>query len=216
MHAALRRAAARDLRERCAIGDPLEPATLVGPLIDGARSMRMQAALAAARDAGRHGALRRARRRRRAPAYYVRPAIVEMPAQRRPDAATRPSRRSSTSSPYDTLDEAIALNNAVRARARRRRSSRATCARPSCSCRRAAPTAASPTSTSAPAAPRSAARSAARRRPAAAASRAPTPGRPTCAARPTRSTTASGCRWRRASVSTSDAPGARGGDCAQS
>ena len=53
-----------------------------------------------------------------------------------------------------------------------------------------APTAASPTSTSARRAPRSAARSAARRRPAAAARPAPTPGRPTCAARPTRSTTA--------------------------
>ena len=52
----------------------------------------------------------------------------------------------------------------------------------------AAAIAASPTSTSAPAARRSAARSAARRIPAAAANPAATPGRPTCAARPTPST----------------------------
>ena len=69
--------------------------------------------------------------------------------------------------------------------------------------RRRLATAASPTSTSARAAPRSAARSAARRRPAAAASRAPTRGRPTCAAPPTRSTTRARCRWRRASRSMS-------------
>ena len=56
-------------------------------------------------------------------------------------------------------------------------------------CRPTARTAGSPTSTSGRRAPRSAARSAARRRPAAAASPARTPGGPTCAARPTRSTT---------------------------
>src|SRR6218665_2420443 len=64
--------------------------------------------------------------------------------------------------------------------------------------------AASQTSTSAPRAPRSAAPSAARRKPAAAANPAPTPGRRTCAARPTRSTTRARCRWPRASSSTSD------------
>ena len=51
-------------------------------------------------------------------------------------------------------------------------------------------------------APRSAARSAARRTPAADASRAATPGRPTCGGRPTRSTGAAICRWRRACGST--------------
>ena len=51
---------------------------------------------------------------------------------------------------------------------------------------RAAATAASPTSTSAPAARKSAARSAAKRKPAAAARAAATPGRPTCAGRPSR------------------------------
>ena len=64
--------------------------------------------------------------------------------------------------------------------------------------RRPAATAASPTSTSAPRARRSAARSAARRKPAAGASRARIPGRPTCAGRPTRSTGAASCRSRRA------------------
>ncbi len=71
-------------------------------------------------------------------------------------------------------------------------------ARPRSSCPTAGATAASPTSTSAPRAPRSAARSAARRRRAAGASRAPTPGSPTCAARPTRSTGARICRSPRA------------------
>ena len=86
---------------------------------------------------------------------------------------------------YDDLDEAIALQNGV-PQGSRRRSSRPTCARPSNSSPRRAPTAGSPTSTSGRAAPRSAARSAARRRPAAVASRGPTRGEPTCAARPQR------------------------------
>ena len=100
--------------------------------------------------------------------YYVRPAIVEMPAQTDivrardlradplrdalPRRSTRPSRCTTTCR-----------------RACRRASSRPTCARRSASCRRPAPIAASPTSTSARRAPRSAARSAARRKPAAAA-----------------------------------------------
>ena len=67
-----------------------------------------------------------------------------------------------------------------------------------------APTAASPTSISAPAVPRSAARSAARRRPAAGASRVRTRGRPTCAGKPTRSTTPTHCHWRRGSSSSSE------------
>jgi aldehyde dehydrogenase (NAD+) len=58
------------------VGDPLDPGTLVGPLIDRAAVEAMQAALAEARQQGGavHGG---------APVEgcYVRPALVEMPAQ---------------------------------------------------------------------------------------------------------------------------------------
>ena len=102
---------------------------------------------------------------------------------------------------FETLDEAIALNNGVPQGLSSARSSRSTCATAEEFLSAPAATAASPTSTSARRAPRSAARSAARRKPAAAANPAPTPGRPTCAARPTRSTGAANCRSRRASSS---------------
>ena len=89
---------------------------------------------------------------------------------------------------YETLDEAIALHNDVpqglsSAIFTNDLREAETFLRP------AAAIAASPTSTSAPAARRSAAHSAAKRTPAVAARPAATPGRPTCAARPTRSTT---------------------------
>jgi aldehyde dehydrogenase (NAD+) len=95
------------------IGNPLEDGTLIGPLIDGASFERMQAALAAAKAAGgsvHFGA-------RVAPAgvdggHYVRPALVEMPAQCGPmlEETFAPILYVV---PYDTLDEAIELNNAV-------------------------------------------------------------------------------------------------------
>ena len=87
--------------------------------------------------------------------------------------------------PVESLDEAIAAAERLARTACRRRSSPTGCRTRSASCRPPAATAASPTSTSAPRAPRSAAPSAARRTPAAGASRARMPGRPTCAARPT-------------------------------
>ena len=117
------------------------------------------------------------------------PALVEMPAQIGPMLRE-------TFAPilyvmrYRDFDEAIALHNARRRRAvvldlhPRPARGRGASSRPP------APIAASPTSISAPPAPRSAARSAARRRPAAAARPARTPGRPICAAPPTRSITA--------------------------
>ena len=190
------------------IGDPLEPGTLVGPLID-AGGVRRHADGARPARAADGGTVARRRARRwptRCPdAYYVRPAIVEMPAQtdvvRERDVRADPLR--------DALPRARRGDRAAQRRAAgpvlvhlHQRPARG----------RAVPvgrrvaTAASPTSTSARAAPRSAARSAARRRPAAAASRARTPGRPTCAGRPTRSTTRPSCRSRRASCSTQDDP----------
>ena len=94
------------------VGDPRTEGTLIGPLIDRAALTAMQSALAAARDQGGtvHGG---------APVTqgvpngaYVAPALVEMPAQ---TAIVRHE----TFAPilyvltYDTLDEAIALQNDV-------------------------------------------------------------------------------------------------------
>ncbi|MFN3473291.1 MAG: aldehyde dehydrogenase family protein [Blastomonas sp.] len=96
---------------RLPIGDPRDSANLAGPLIDEASFDAMQAALADARALGArvHGG-----ERIDGPGegVYVRPAVVEMPAQ------TGPMLRE-TFAPilyclrYDTLDEAIALNNAA-------------------------------------------------------------------------------------------------------
>ncbi len=92
-----------------AIGDPREPETLVGPLIDEAAFDGMEAALAAARQAG--GQVSGGERLDR-DGVYVRPAIVELP-----DHAGPVLRE--TFAPilyvfrYASLDEALALHNAV-------------------------------------------------------------------------------------------------------
>src|SRR5271165_1597824 len=95
------------------IGDPREPGTLVGPLIDLAARERMAAALERAKDEGGRvhggGAVVDG-----VPSggAYAKPAIVEMPGQ-------SPVVREETFAPilytlgYDTLDEAIALQNDV-------------------------------------------------------------------------------------------------------
>ncbi len=93
------------------IGDPRAAGTLVGPLIDAAARDRMMAQLDRARaEGGRvHGGTRVDRAGAGA---YVSPAIVEMPAQ-------TDTVREETFAPilyvlaYDTLDEAIALQNDV-------------------------------------------------------------------------------------------------------
>jgi len=97
---------------RISIGNPLEGDALVGPLIDGQAFAAMQAALDAARAAGGtvHGGERVDVNGDAA--FYVRPALVEMPAQ-------APCVEQETFAPilyvlkYDTLDEAITLQNAV-------------------------------------------------------------------------------------------------------
>ncbi|MFN3647817.1 MAG: aldehyde dehydrogenase family protein [Gemmobacter sp.] len=94
------------------IGDPRSATTLVGPLIDHAARDAMFAALEAARADG--GAVHGGRAATGAPqgGAYVEPAVVEMPAQ------TAVVKRE-TFAPilyvlgYDTLDEAIALQNDV-------------------------------------------------------------------------------------------------------
>jgi aldehyde dehydrogenase (NAD+) len=98
--------------EKLSIGDPLA-GHLVGPLIDKHAFEAMQSALRSAREEG--GAVfggERVLASNFADAYYVQPAIVEMPAQ--VDTVRR-----ETFAPilyvmgYDGLEEAIALQNAV-------------------------------------------------------------------------------------------------------
>ncbi len=96
------------------IGDPLDPATLVGPLIDEAAVQAMQAALDAARAQGGQILAGGGRVTDGVPAggAYVRPALVAMPGQ---SAIVRQE----TFAPilwvmgYCDLDEAIALQNDV-------------------------------------------------------------------------------------------------------
>ncbi|MCX7890913.1 MAG: aldehyde dehydrogenase family protein [Burkholderiales bacterium] len=98
---------------RIRVGNPLEAATLVGPLIDGRAFEAMQAALAEARAEGgrvHHG--ERVTVPGAESGFYVRPALVEMPTQtalvwRETFAPVLYALR------YRTLDAAIELHNAV-------------------------------------------------------------------------------------------------------
>jgi len=103
----------RQAYESVKVGNPLEDGTLVGPLIDGAAYEQMQAGLADAREAG--GTVTSGQRCEDGmppDAFYVRPALVEMPEQTGPVPKE-------TFAPilyvmrYTELDEAIALHNAV-------------------------------------------------------------------------------------------------------
>ena len=96
-----------------AVGSPAEPGTLVGPLINASAYERMQASIARAREAG--GTLVVGGERvdvNGSASFYVRPALMRMPAQAEVV-------REETFAPllyvlsYETLDEAIALNNDV-------------------------------------------------------------------------------------------------------
>jgi aldehyde dehydrogenase (NAD+) len=94
------------------IGNPLETGTLVGPLIDRQAFDRMQSALAAAKAAG--GTITGGERVENgsADAFYVRPALVEMPEQTGPV-------EQETFAPilyvmkYNDFDRVLALHNAV-------------------------------------------------------------------------------------------------------
>ncbi|WP_420476298.1 aldehyde dehydrogenase family protein [Noviherbaspirillum sp. ST9] len=95
------------------VGNPLEKGTLVGPLIDGGAFDAMQNALAKAKaDGGIVTGGERVQPPGGDDGFYVRPALVEMPAQ-------TPVMHHETFAPilyvvrYRTLDEAIAWNNAV-------------------------------------------------------------------------------------------------------
>jgi aldehyde dehydrogenase (NAD+) len=96
------------------IGDPREDRTLVGPLIDGAAYQAMQAALDQAQaEGGRVCGGERVLAAQYPDAFYVRPALVEMPAQ---TAIVGEE----TFAPilyvlrYTELADAIALHNGVR------------------------------------------------------------------------------------------------------
>ncbi|MDO5103511.1 MAG: aldehyde dehydrogenase family protein [Lautropia sp.] len=100
--------------EKLPIGSPLDAGTLVGPLIDKDSFDGFEKALSAAQGEG--GKLlvggKRVNAEQAADAYYVQPAIVEMPAQ-------TDTVRHETFAPilyvltYEKLDEALALQNDV-------------------------------------------------------------------------------------------------------
>lgn len=116
VHASVREALVARLKKVYAslpVGNPLDGATLVGPLIDGAGFDNMQSALKSAiAEGGRVTGGERALREQYPDAYYVRPAIVEMPAQ------TDTVRRE-TFAPilyvltYEDFEDAVALQNDV-------------------------------------------------------------------------------------------------------
>ena len=95
------------------VGDPREAGVLVGPLIDEAAYQGMQAALIAAREqGGRVSGGERVLADAMPKAYYVAPALVQMPGQtaivcHETFAPILYTLR------YETLDEAIALHNDV-------------------------------------------------------------------------------------------------------
>jgi aldehyde dehydrogenase (NAD+) len=100
--------------EKLPIGSPLDPGTLVGPLVNERAHASYLSAVSAAQDAG--GSLvvggERVLGADAPDAYYVRPTVVRMPEQS--EVVQR-----ETFAPllyvmtYDDLDEAVALNNAV-------------------------------------------------------------------------------------------------------
>jgi aldehyde dehydrogenase (NAD+) len=103
----------RTAYESVQVGSPLDRSILVGPLIDGAAFERMEEALSrASREGGRVHGGERVLQDVWPDAYYVRPAIVEMPAQ---TAVVKEE----TFAPilyamrYRDFDDAIALHNGV-------------------------------------------------------------------------------------------------------
>ncbi len=95
------------------IGDPLKPGTLVGPLIDAASFARMQETLATLRAQGAQVHFGERLEIGGPDSFYVRPALVEMASQ------TGPMLEETFAPilyvcPYESMDEAIALNNGVK------------------------------------------------------------------------------------------------------
>ena len=100
-------------RAQLPIGSPVEPGTLIGPLIDAQAFDAMQSALGAAREqGGQVSGGERALEQQFPEAFYVVPALVRMPAQTAVvcHETFAPILYTLT---YSTLDEAIALQNGV-------------------------------------------------------------------------------------------------------
>ncbi|GAA1544908.1 L-piperidine-6-carboxylate dehydrogenase [Nocardioides humi] len=103
-----------DAYGRLPIGDPMAEGTLVGPLIHGRALGAMTAALDAATDQGGTVVAGGARvlEEQAADAYYVQPAVVRM--EQQTEIVTQETFAPILYVlPYDTLEEAIAINNAV-------------------------------------------------------------------------------------------------------
>ena len=92
------------------IGDPLEPDTLMGPLIDTGAVARYQRAIAAAQDQG--GTLLCGGKILQRPGNFVEPAIVRATAQM-PIVATETFAPILYLLSYQSFDEAVALHNSV-------------------------------------------------------------------------------------------------------
>ncbi len=92
------------------IGDPLEPDTLMGPLIDASAVARYQRAIAAAQDQG--GTLLCGGKVLQRPGNFVEPAIVRATAQM-PIVATETFAPILYLLSYRSFDEAVALHNSV-------------------------------------------------------------------------------------------------------
>ena len=105
-------ASLRSVFERLPVGDPLTDGTLVGPLIDGRAFEAMQLALAQAREAGALVHFGARESVGDVAAFYVRPAIVELSSQSGP-MVHETFAPILYVVPYDSFEEAIALNNAV-------------------------------------------------------------------------------------------------------
>ncbi len=92
------------------IGDPLEPGTLMGPLIDEASVARVEAALQSVRDAG--GEVLCGGERIDGPGHFIKPAIAI--AQNDWDIVQHETFGPILYLiPFDTLDEAVAMQNGV-------------------------------------------------------------------------------------------------------
>jgi aldehyde dehydrogenase (NAD+) len=92
------------------IGDPLDRETLMGPLIDAGAVTRYQAAIAAARSQG--GTLLCGGRVLERPGHFVEPAIVRASAAM-PIVSTETFAPILYLLPYESFEEAVALQNAV-------------------------------------------------------------------------------------------------------
>jgi aldehyde dehydrogenase (NAD+) len=99
--------------QKLPIGNPLEKGTLVGPLIDKSSFLNMQNALIKARaEGGKVNGGERVLEERYPNAYYVRPALVEMPHQTS-TVYTETFAPVLYAMRYKNLDDALALHNDV-------------------------------------------------------------------------------------------------------